>query len=60
MIGAVMADVAEIADTLLRTATDENMGSLVLAGYGVEPEGFHAEAMRLLQVRLRSIGVAEP
>ena len=35
------------------------MGALVTAGYGVEPAGFYAEAMRLLQLRLRSIGLLE-
>ena len=32
------------------------MDSQVLAGYGVDAEGFYAEAMRLWQIRLRSIG----
>ena len=59
VIGAVIEDFAEIAGALLQTATDEEMGSLVRAGYGVEPEGFYAEAMRLLGLRLRSIGFTE-
>lgn len=29
-------------------------------GYGVDAEAFHAEAMRLLQLRLRSIGYLDP
>ncbi len=59
LIGAVIEDFAQIAGALLQTATDQNMGSLVRSGYGVEPEGFYAEAMRLLEVRLRSIGFTE-
>ena len=59
VIEAVMAEFAAVADTLLQTATDQGMGSLVRAGYGVDPEGFYTEAMRLLGMRLRSIGFAE-
>ncbi len=59
VIGTVMEEFAEIADTLLRTATDQDMGSLVQAGYGVDPEGFYAEAVRLLGLRLRSIGLVD-
>ena len=58
VIETVMEEFAEMADRLLQTATAENMGSLVRSGYGVEPEGFYAEAMRLLGLRLRSIGFA--
>ena len=32
------------------------MTDLVVAGYGVDPEGFYAEVMRLIDLRLRSIG----
>jgi hypothetical protein len=32
------------------------MSDLVHTGYGVEPEGFYNEVMRLTQLRLRSIG----
>jgi ribonucleotide reductase beta subunit family protein with ferritin-like domain len=59
VIGAVIGEFAEIAGALLQTATDKDMGSLVRSGYGVEPAGFYAEAMRLLQLRLRSIGLLE-
>jgi ribonucleotide reductase beta subunit family protein with ferritin-like domain len=58
VIGAVIDDFVELAGRLLATAND-GMGSLVAAGYGVEPEGFYAEAMRLLRLRLRSIGLLE-
>jgi ribonucleotide reductase beta subunit family protein with ferritin-like domain len=57
-VGEVVDDFATVAGELLATA-NEGMGSLVLAGYGVEPAGFYAEAMRLLQLRLRSIGFLE-
>jgi hypothetical protein len=56
VVGEVIEDFGELAARLLATANDEGMGELVAAGYGVEPEGFYAEAMRLLQLRLRSIG----
>jgi ribonucleotide reductase beta subunit family protein with ferritin-like domain len=46
----------ELASDLLETAISDDMDSQVLAGYGVEAQGFYAEAMRLWQVRLRSIG----
>ncbi len=58
VIGAVIDDFVELAGRLLATAND-GMGALVAAGYGVEPEGFYTEAMRLLQLRLRSIGFLE-
>jgi hypothetical protein len=35
------------------------MTDLVRSGYGVDPEGFYAEVMRLVQIRLRSIGYLE-
>ena len=57
-LGTFPGDFATVAGELLATA-NEGMGSLVLAGYGVEPAGFYAEAMRLLQLRLRSIGFLE-
>jgi ribonucleotide reductase beta subunit family protein with ferritin-like domain len=59
VIGEVMEEFAELAATLLATANDEGMGALVTTGYGIEPAGFYAEAMRLLQLRLRSIGLLE-
>jgi hypothetical protein len=34
------------------------MGDLLLAGYGTDPQAFYTEAMRLLQLRMRSIGFA--
>jgi ribonucleotide reductase beta subunit family protein with ferritin-like domain len=47
---------AALADGLLETALADGMDEQVLSGYGVEAEGFYAEAMRFWQLRLRSIG----
>ncbi len=49
----------ELAASLLQTALVDGMDSQVLSGYGVEAEGFYAEAMRLWRLRLRSIGYLE-
>jgi ribonucleotide reductase beta subunit family protein with ferritin-like domain len=47
---------AGLAGDLLDTALKVGMDSRVRAGYGVEAERFYGEAMRLWQLRLRSIG----
>lgn len=56
---AIVADLAQrlfaLASESLQTANDE-MPDLVRAGYGVGPQEFYEEAMRLTLVRLRSIG----
>jgi ribonucleotide reductase beta subunit family protein with ferritin-like domain len=55
--------VAEVLDDLLAVAAEmlekanTDLGALTYSGYGVDPEGFYREAMRLVDVRLRSIGV---
>jgi ribonucleotide reductase beta subunit family protein with ferritin-like domain len=58
--GAVIAEFveyfSELTTELLDTALSGDMDSQVLAGYGVEARGFYAEAIRLWNVRLRSIG----
>jgi ribonucleotide reductase beta subunit family protein with ferritin-like domain len=59
VIGEVIEEFAGLAATLLATANDAGMGALVTAGYGIEPAGFYAEAMRLLQLRLHSIGLLQ-
>ena len=59
VIGEIIEDFTEMAGDLLETALSGGMDSQVLAGYGVEAEGFYAEAMRLWQLRLRSIGYLE-
>ena len=40
---------------MLDTANAE-IPDLVVSGYGVEPQAFYDEAIRLTQLRLRSIG----
>jgi len=53
-ISEVIDDFAAAAVELLETA-NRGMSTIVRSGYGVEPQGFYIEAMRLLQLRLRSI-----
>ena len=55
VIGAVIDDFGQLATALLATANQE-MATLVRSGYGVEPAAFHAEAIRLMRLRLRSVG----
>ena len=57
-ISAVIDNFGELAGRL-RARANDGMQSLVTAGYGVEPDVFYGEAMRLLQLRLRSIGFLE-
>jgi len=57
-ISEVIDDFASVAVELLETA-NRGMSTIVRSGYGVEPEGFYIEAMRLLQLRLRSIRFAD-
>lgn len=57
-VAAVMDDMYLVADQMLETA-NSGMTDLVVAGYGVDPQGFYAEVMRLIDVRLRSIGFIE-
>ena len=59
LIGEIVEAFAEFSTSLLETALSGGMDSQVLAGYGVEAEGFYAEAMRLWQIRLRSIGLVD-
>jgi ribonucleotide reductase beta subunit family protein with ferritin-like domain len=56
VIGEVVESFADMSLGLLQTALTGGMDSQVLGGYGVDAEGFYAEAMRLWQIRLRSIG----
>lgn len=55
VIGEAIDDFARVSVQLLETA-DHGMTDLVRAGYGVDPADFYAEGMRLLGIRLRSIG----
>jgi ribonucleotide reductase beta subunit family protein with ferritin-like domain len=55
VVGGVVGYFGQVAAELLETAK-ESMSDLVVAGYGAEPAEFYAEAMRLLQLRMRSVG----
>jgi ribonucleotide reductase beta subunit family protein with ferritin-like domain len=59
LIGEVIEEFAATAGELLETA-NAGMDEIVRSGYGVEPAGFYGEAMRLLDLRLRAMGVREP
>jgi ribonucleotide reductase beta subunit family protein with ferritin-like domain len=56
VIGEVVDFFGELAAELLETALAGGMDMQVLTGYGVDATGFYTEAMRLWQLRLRSIG----
>ena len=58
LVGAVMDDMFAVANQMLETA-NSGMADLVVSGYGVDPQGFYAEVMRLVDLRLRSIGYIE-
>ncbi len=58
VIGEAVEEFAELATRLLGAAAG-SMDDLVRSGYGVEPADFYGEAMRLLDLRLRSIGFLE-
>jgi len=55
LVGTVLEDVVAVAGEMLETANN-GMTNLVRTGYGVDPNGFYAEVMRLVDIRLRSIG----
>jgi hypothetical protein len=55
VIGAVVDDLLQVAAAMLDTAND-GMSDLVRSGYGVDPQEFFDEGMRLTQIRLESIG----
>lgn len=54
----VLDEFGELAEQSL-TIAQRGMEDLLAHGYGVDAEAFHREAMRLLQLRLRSIGYLE-
>ena len=58
LVAEVMDDLLVVAAEMLETANTE-LGDLAVSGYGVDPEGFHREVMRLVNLRLRSIGFTE-
>jgi ribonucleotide reductase beta subunit family protein with ferritin-like domain len=55
LVAEVIEEFTDVAAALLE-ATGPELADLARTGYGVEPDGFYAEAMRLLELRLRSIG----
>ena len=56
LVGEVIEEFATLAVELLSAASN-GMAALVRSGYGVEPEVFYGEAQRLLNLRLRAIGM---
>lgn len=58
VIGEAIEEFAELAGQLLGAA-EGSLDELVRSGYGVEPACFYGEAMRSLELRLRSIGFWE-
>lgn len=55
-VDAILDEFAIVASNALETALGADMHDQVIAGYGVEPVGFYEEAIRLLQIRMRSVG----
>jgi ribonucleotide reductase beta subunit family protein with ferritin-like domain len=55
LLDGMVEELFALAQDMLETA-NESMTDLVAAGYGVDPQAFYDEAMRLTMVRLRSIG----
>jgi ribonucleotide reductase beta subunit family protein with ferritin-like domain len=55
-IETLVESFAQLSTDMLETALESDMDVQVLGGYGVTPEEFYGEAMRLWQTRLRSIG----
>jgi len=55
LVAEVIEEFTDVAAALLESTSPE-LADLARTGYGVEPDGFYAEAMRLLELRLRSIG----
>ena len=58
-VDAILDEFAIVASTALETALATDMHDQVVNGYGVEPAGFYEEAIRLLQIRMRSVGYLE-
>jgi ribonucleoside-diphosphate reductase beta chain len=55
LVEEVIDEFSVVALELL-SAAENGMAELVRSGYGVEPQAFYAEALRLLDLRLRAIG----
>ncbi len=55
LIDDLTKELFELATDTLATA-NSRMADLVVSGYGVEPQAFYDEAIRLTMIRLKSIG----
>ena len=58
LVAEVLDDLLPVAARMLERANTD-LGELAVSGYGVDPEGFYREVMRLTDIRLRSIGFIE-
>ena len=58
LIAALAEEFFALAVEMLATA-NEQLSGLAESGYGVSPQEFYEEAMRLVQLRLKSIGFSE-
>jgi ribonucleoside-diphosphate reductase beta chain len=58
VIEGVVEELVATAGEML-DAANAGMADLVAAGYGVDPQGFYDEAIRLTRLRLRSIGLVD-
>ena len=58
VIEGVVEELIATAGEML-DAANAGMADLVAAGYGVDPQGFYDEAIRLTRLRLRSIGLGD-
>jgi ribonucleotide reductase beta subunit family protein with ferritin-like domain len=58
VIEGVVEELVATAGEML-DAANAGMAELVAAGYGVDPQGFYDEAIRLTRLRLRSIGLVD-
>ena len=58
-VDAILDEFAIVASTALETALATEMHDQAVNAYGVEPAGFYEEAIRLLQIRMRSVGYLE-
>ena len=58
LVQQVLDDLLPVAADMLERANSD-LGELALSGYGVPPEAFYEEVIRLLDLRLRSIGFVE-
>ena len=55
-VDEILDEFAILAAESLENSLSNNMHEQVVSGYGVEPVGFYEESIRLLQIRMRSVG----